>query len=115
MSERFNTLQELADYINNEGVSSFMDIQNWDFAHIGEGCEWYLEIDDETYTVTMVHESGGDEGGTQAAQSVFEVLGMERGKFLRVDYRYYSQNGYDFDCAECRVVGCREVMVKVYD
>ena len=115
MSERFTTIQQLADYINNEGVSSFMDSQNWDFSYSGEGCEWYLEIDDETYTVTCVHESGGGEGGAESCQSVFEVLGMERGRFLRVDYRYYSHDGFNFDGAECKVVGCREVMVKVYD
>lgn len=115
MSERFTTIQQLADHINNEGVSSFMSDQDWNFSYSGAGCDWYLEIGSYTYHVECVHEAGGGEGGTEAAQSVFKVDLGQPGEFLRINYSYYSHVGYDFESAEAKVVGCREVMVKVYD
>lgn len=65
----------------------------------------------EEVEVEHVEQEGGGEGGGEYCYTVFKL----GNKFYKVEYNYYSHQGYDTDCAALYEVTPKQQTITVYE
>ena len=61
--------------------------------------------------VEFIEQKGGHEGGSEYCYSVFKIDGT----YYKVEYSYYSHNGFETDYAEVSIVYPKEKTITVYE
>ena len=72
---------------------------------------YFTEVNSGQLEVKHVEQEGGGEGGGEYCYTVFKV----GDKFYKVEYNYYSHQGFDTDCAALYEVTPREQTITVYE
>lgn len=77
-----------------------------------EGDYLYKETEDsDPIPMKHIEQEGGGEGGSEYCYTVIQV----GEKFYKIEYSYYSYNGYDYDYADVLEVVPTQRMVTFYE
>ena len=67
--------------------------------------------DSEAFPLVWIEQDGGGEGGGEYCYTVVKL----RDKFLKIEYSYYSYNGYETEDAEVYEVEATQRLVTFYE
>ena len=81
------------------------------FQRYGFDWEETLISGDDEVGIEHIESEGGGEGGSEDVYTVLKIDDI----FYRIDYNYYSFEGYSFDCAEVKIVTPKKKAVIVYE
>lgn len=105
-----NNAKQNEDNMESDILQEFKDLMNYHLAETGES-EDYVVIESPPEGVRIVEQEGGESEG-EYAYTVWEW----RGEFFRLDYSYYSYNGYEnIDLDNIRHVKKVERTVSFYE